>query len=51
MTALDGVPARAAATQLSMKIANVYAARSNVQRLVREELARLDGNPDDSSGT
>ncbi len=45
LTALDGVPARTAAAQLSMKVANVYAARSNVQRLVREELAKIEGNP------
>ena len=45
LTALDGVPARTAAAQLSMKVANVYAARSNVQRLVREELAKLEANP------
>src|SRR5262249_53512195 len=35
LTALEGVPARDAAQRLSMKVANVYAARSNVQRLVR----------------
>ncbi|HEV3082044.1 MAG TPA: sigma-70 family RNA polymerase sigma factor [Gemmataceae bacterium] len=46
LTALEGVPARTAAVRLSMKVANVYAARSNVQRLVREELARLEGNPE-----
>jgi RNA polymerase sigma-70 factor (ECF subfamily) len=42
LTALEGVPAREAAQQLGMKVANVYAARSSVQRLVREEVQKLD---------
>jgi RNA polymerase sigma-70 factor (ECF subfamily) len=42
LTALEGVPAAEVAARLSMKIANVYAARSNVQRLVREEMDKLD---------
>jgi hypothetical protein len=29
-----------------MKVANVYAARSNVQRLVKEELQALDQKPE-----
>jgi RNA polymerase sigma factor (sigma-70 family) len=43
LTALDGVPAAEVGTRLSMKIANVYAARSNVQRLIRQEMEKLDG--------
>jgi RNA polymerase sigma-70 factor (ECF subfamily) len=42
LTALEGVPACEAAGQLRMKVANVYAARSSVQRLVREEVEKLD---------
>jgi RNA polymerase sigma-70 factor (ECF subfamily) len=42
LTAIDGVPALEVARRLEMKIANVYAARSNVQRLLREEVGKLD---------
>jgi RNA polymerase sigma factor (sigma-70 family) len=42
LTAVEGVPAREAAQQLNMKIANVYAARSNVQRLLREQVEQLE---------
>jgi RNA polymerase sigma-70 factor (ECF subfamily) len=42
LTALDGVSAREVAKRLDMKIAHVYAARSSVQRLLREEVEQLD---------
>jgi RNA polymerase sigma-70 factor (ECF subfamily) len=42
LTAIDGVDAREVARRLDMKIANVYAARSNVQRLLREEIEELE---------
>jgi RNA polymerase sigma-70 factor (ECF subfamily) len=42
LTAIDGMEAREVAQRLEMKIANVYAARSNVQRLLREEVERLE---------
>jgi RNA polymerase sigma factor (sigma-70 family) len=42
LTAIDGVEPREAAQRLNMKIANVYAARSNVQRLLREEVEALE---------
>jgi RNA polymerase sigma-70 factor (ECF subfamily) len=42
LTAFEGQPAQDVARRLSMKIANVYAARSNVQRLLREEVERLE---------
>ena len=42
LTALEGVPAGETAQRLAMKIANVYAARSSVQRLLREEVEKLD---------
>ena len=38
LTAIDGVEPREVARRLDMKIANVYAARSNIQRLLREEV-------------
>jgi RNA polymerase sigma factor (sigma-70 family) len=41
LTAIDGIPAADAARQLQMKIANVYAAKSNVLRLLQEEVALL----------
>jgi RNA polymerase sigma-70 factor (ECF subfamily) len=46
LTAIEGFPAGEVAGQLAMKIANVYAARSTVQRLVREQVERLDGGRD-----
>jgi RNA polymerase sigma-70 factor (ECF subfamily) len=41
-TALNGEAPHEVGRCLTMKIANVYAARSNVQRLLREEVAALD---------
>jgi len=46
LTALDGLPATEVAARLSMKVANVYAARSSVQRLIREEIDKLDHDED-----
>lgn len=42
LTALEGVPPAEAARRLGMKIARVYAARSTVQQLLREEGKRLE---------
>jgi RNA polymerase sigma-70 factor (ECF subfamily) len=42
LTAIDGEDPRAVARRLDMKIANVYAARSNIQRLLREEVEKLE---------
>jgi RNA polymerase sigma factor (sigma-70 family) len=42
LTALEGVSAREVAQRLDMKIANVYAAKSSVQRLLREEVEKLE---------
>jgi RNA polymerase sigma-70 factor (ECF subfamily) len=42
LTAIDGAEPREVARRLDMKIANVYAARSNVQRLLREEVEELE---------
>jgi RNA polymerase sigma-70 factor (ECF subfamily) len=46
LTAIDGVESREVARRLDMKIANVYAARSNVQRLLREEVEELERDED-----
>jgi RNA polymerase sigma factor (sigma-70 family) len=42
LTAIDGMEAREVARRLDMKIAHVYAARSNIQRLLREEVKELE---------
>jgi RNA polymerase sigma-70 factor (ECF subfamily) len=41
LTAVEGVPAVEAARRLNKKIATVYVLRSKVQKLLREELQRL----------
>jgi RNA polymerase sigma-70 factor (ECF subfamily) len=43
LTAINSVSPVEVARRLEMKIANVYAARSNVQRLLREQVATLEG--------
>jgi RNA polymerase sigma factor (sigma-70 family) len=47
LTAIEGVGALEVARQLEMKIANVYAARSNVQRILREEVEVLERTADE----
>jgi RNA polymerase sigma-70 factor (ECF subfamily) len=42
LTTLEGVPVEEAAQQLHMKIANIYAAKSRVQKLLREETERME---------
>jgi RNA polymerase sigma-70 factor (ECF subfamily) len=42
LTALEGVPGAEAAARLNMKVANVYVARSTVQRLLQEERQKLE---------
>jgi RNA polymerase sigma-70 factor (ECF subfamily) len=42
LAAIDGIDASEVGRRLEMKIAHVYAARSNVQRLLREEVAKLE---------
>jgi RNA polymerase sigma-70 factor (ECF subfamily) len=46
LTAVEGVEPREVARLLDMKIANVYAARCNVQRLLREEVETLERDED-----
>jgi RNA polymerase sigma-70 factor (ECF subfamily) len=43
LTALEGLSGAEAATRLGMLVATVYTAKSKVQKLVREELRRLEG--------
>jgi RNA polymerase sigma-70 factor (ECF subfamily) len=43
LTALEGLSGAAAAAQLGIKVAAVFAARKNVQHMLREEVARLEG--------
>jgi RNA polymerase sigma-70 factor (ECF subfamily) len=42
MTAVEGIPAPEVARRLGMKVARVYAARSNIQQRLQEECRRLD---------
>ena len=46
LTALEGHSGAQAAAQLGMLVATVYTAKSKVQKLVREEIRRLEGAPD-----
>jgi RNA polymerase sigma-70 factor (ECF subfamily) len=43
LTALEGLSGAEAAAQLQMKVASVFAARKNVQRMLQEEVRRLEG--------
>jgi RNA polymerase sigma-70 factor (ECF subfamily) len=42
LTALEGISGAEAGARLGMRVATVYTARSKVQKLVREELRRLE---------
>jgi RNA polymerase sigma factor (sigma-70 family) len=42
LTALEGVPAAEVARRLGKQVATVYVARSNVQRILQEEVAALE---------
>ena len=43
LTALEGCSGAVAAGRLEMKIARVYGARSDVKKLIREEVRNLEG--------
>jgi RNA polymerase sigma factor (sigma-70 family) len=43
LTALEGVSGAEAGARLGMLVATVYTAKSRVQKLVRQEIARLEG--------
>lgn len=47
LTALEGLSGAESAARLGMLIATVYTAKSKVQKLVREEVRRLEGTPGD----
>jgi RNA polymerase sigma-70 factor (ECF subfamily) len=42
LTAIDGLSGAAAAAQLGMKVATVFTAKSKVQKLIQEEIRKLD---------
>jgi RNA polymerase sigma factor (sigma-70 family) len=43
LTAMEGCSGAAAAAQLEMKIARVYVAKSEVKKMIREEIRKLEG--------
>jgi len=43
LTALEGCTGAAAAAQLEMKVARVYVAKSEVKKMIREEIRKLEG--------
>jgi RNA polymerase sigma-70 factor (ECF subfamily) len=45
LTALEGLSGAEASARLGMLVVTVYTAKSKVQKLVREEVARLEGLP------
>jgi RNA polymerase sigma factor (sigma-70 family) len=44
LTALEGKPGSAVAMEVGMKVSTVFVVRSKVQKLIREELARLESH-------
>jgi RNA polymerase sigma-70 factor (ECF subfamily) len=42
LTAIDGLSGAAAAAQLGMKVATVFTAKSKVQKLIQDEIRKLD---------
>lgn len=49
LTALVGLSGAEAAKRLPMQIAMVFVAKSKVQKMLREEIARLEGSPESAS--
>ena len=45
LTALNGLAGVDVAAQLGIPVGTLYVAKSRVQKLVRSELDRLEGNP------
>jgi RNA polymerase sigma-70 factor (ECF subfamily) len=43
LTAVDGLSGAEAATRLGLPVASVFKAKSNVQKMLQEEIARLEG--------
>jgi RNA polymerase sigma-70 factor (ECF subfamily) len=46
LVALDGVPAAEVAAQVRLQVAMVYVAKSKVQKMLQEEIEKLEGAPD-----
>jgi RNA polymerase sigma-70 factor (ECF subfamily) len=46
LTAVEGLSGVEAAGRLGLKVATVFKAKSKVQRMLREEVARLEGPPE-----
>jgi RNA polymerase sigma-70 factor (ECF subfamily) len=42
MTALEGMPAAEVAKKLGKQVANIYVSRSNVQKMLQEQVAALE---------
>ncbi len=51
LTAIDGMPGAVVAQQLGMKVATVFKAKSKVQRMLRDEVNRLEGSEPASGQT
>jgi RNA polymerase sigma factor (sigma-70 family) len=49
LTALEGVPAAEVARRLGKKVATVYVARSNVQKMLHDDVAELQAEPGDGN--
>ena len=47
LTALEGLSGADAAARLGMKVANVFVAKSEVQRMLQEEIRKLEGPAED----
>ena len=43
LTALEGCSGAAAAAQLEMKVARVYVAKSEVKKMIQDEIRKLEG--------
>ena len=48
LTALEGLPATDVAKRLGKQVATIYVARSNVQKLLQQEVATMNGEALDS---
>ena len=51
LTALEGLSGAAVAQQLDLKVATVFKAKSKVQKMLQEEVARLEGPRDRTDQT
>jgi RNA polymerase sigma-70 factor (ECF subfamily) len=43
LTALEGLSGAEAATRIPMQVAQVYVAKRRVEKMLREEIAKLEG--------